>query len=112
MGRAERCAKPQANLLVTMGRHRRFDNGDLIQTGTEADYYNGSAHYTAWWEILPAAATVIPSITVRPGDRMTASITKGSGSDWTITITDTTNGRVIDDTAHLYGPRGLGGVDR
>ena len=81
-----------------------FDNGDLIQTGTEADFYNGSAHYSAWWEILPAAATVIPSITVRPGDRMTASITKGSGSDWTITITDTTTGQ-SSTTLHTYtGP--------
>ena len=81
-----------------------FDNGDLIQTGTEADFYNGSAHYTAWWEILPAAATVIPSITVRPGDQMSASITKGSGSDWTITITDTTTGE-SSTTLHTYtGP--------
>jgi Peptidase A4 family len=65
-----------------------FNNNNLIQTGTESDYYNGSAHYGAWWEILPAAETVIPSITVRPGDTITASITKGSGSSWTITITD------------------------
>ena len=65
-----------------------FNNGSLIQTGTEADFYNGSAHYAAWWEILPAAETVIPSITVHPGDHMTASIAKGSGSSWTITITD------------------------
>lgn len=65
-----------------------FNNSNLIQTGTEADFYNGSAHYAAWWEILPAAETVIPSITVHPGDHMTASITKGSGTSWTITITD------------------------
>jgi hypothetical protein len=65
-----------------------FNNADLIQTGTESDYYSGSAHYAAWWEILPAAETVIPSITVKPGDTMTASITKGSGSSWTITIAD------------------------
>ena len=45
-----------------------FNNSDLIQTGTESDYYNGSAHYAAWWEILPASETVIPSITVKPGD--------------------------------------------
>lgn len=65
-----------------------YNNSDLIQTGTESDYYNGSAHYDAWWEILPAAETVIPSISVRPRDTVTASITKGSGSSWTITITD------------------------
>jgi hypothetical protein len=79
-----------------------FNNSSLIQTGTEADYYNGSAHYGAWWEILPAAETVIPSITVHPGDHMTASITKGSGSSWTITIS---NGSQSFTTVQTYsGP--------
>jgi hypothetical protein len=65
-----------------------YNNSDLIQTGTESDYYNGAAHYGAWWEILPAAETVIPSINIKPGDTVTASITKGSGSSWKIVITD------------------------
>jgi Peptidase A4 family len=69
-----------------------FNNSNLIQTGTESDYYSGAAHYYAWWEILPAAETRITSMTVRPGDTMTASITKGSGSSWTITIRDTNSG--------------------
>ncbi len=81
-----------------------FNNSHLIQTGTEADYYNGSAHYAAWWEILPAAETVIPSITVRPGDHMTASITKGSGTSWTITITDTTTGKSFSTVKTYTGP--------
>ena len=66
-----------------------FNNSNLIQTGTESDSVNGAARYDAWWEILPAAETVIPSISVHPGDVMTATITKGSGSSWTITINDT-----------------------
>jgi len=81
-----------------------FNNSNLIQTGTESDYYNGSAHYDAWWEILPAAETVIPSITVRPGDVMTASITKGSGSTWTITIKDTSNGQSFTTQQTYSGP--------
>ena len=82
-----------------------FNNSNLIQTGTEADYYNGSAHYGAWWEILPAAETVIPSITVHPGDHMTASVTKGSGTSWTITISDTATGQTFS-TVQTYS--GLG----
>src|SRR5438067_11137972 len=34
-----------------------FNNSNLIQTGTESDFVNGSARYDAWWEILPAAET-------------------------------------------------------
>lgn len=81
-----------------------FNNGNLIQTGTEADYYSGSAHYGAWWEILPAAETVITSITVHPGDHMSASITKGSGSSWTITITDTTTAKTFTTVQTYTGP--------
>jgi hypothetical protein len=82
-----------------------FNNSNLIQTGTEADWYSGSAHYAAWWEILPAAETVIPSITVHPGDAMSASVVKGSGSSWTITLRDVTT-NVSFSTAQTYtGPQ-------
>ena len=70
-----------------------FNDSNLIQTGTEQDYYSGSAHYGAWWEILPAAETVIPSISVSPGDHMSASISQGTGGSWTITLSDTSNGQ-------------------
>jgi len=81
-----------------------FTNSNLIQTGTESDYYNGAAHYNAWWEILPAAETPISSISVRPGDTMSASITKGSGSSWTITIKDVTNGQSFTTVQSYSGP--------
>jgi hypothetical protein len=50
-----------------------FDNTHLIQTGTEQDFYGGTAHYSAWWEILPKAETVIP-YSVLPGNSMSATI--------------------------------------
>ncbi|HEY2916723.1 MAG TPA: G1 family glutamic endopeptidase [Candidatus Limnocylindrales bacterium] len=81
-----------------------FNNGNLIQTGTETDWYNGAAHYAAWWEILPAAETVIASITVHPGDHMSASIVKGSGSTWTISLTDTTTGATFSTSKTYTGP--------
>ena len=65
-----------------------FTNSSLIQAGTEQDFYSGSAHYTAWWEILPAAETPISSITVEPGDSVTVAIAKVSGTQWSITLTD------------------------
>ena len=81
-----------------------FNNSNLIQTGTEEDFYNGAAHYNAWWEILPAAETPLPSSdVVAPGDTMKASIyesTTVSGGSlrgrfrsgtqhvWVITIAD------------------------
>ena len=82
-----------------------FSNSSLIQTGTESDYYNGAAHYDAWWEILPAAETVIPSIVVSPGDQMSAKITKGSGSSWTITISDMSRNETFSTVQTYTGPQ-------
>ncbi len=93
-----------------------FNDSNLIQTGTEEDYYSGAAHYDAWWEILPAAETEISTSTypVSPGDRMSASIWKTSttsgrgrrgGTVWDITISDTTKGWKFS-TAQTYSGAG------
>lgn len=69
-----------------------FTNSNLIQTGTESDYYNGAAHYNAWWEILPAPETAITAFAVHPGDVMSASIVNNGNGTWTITISDNKGG--------------------
>ena len=81
-----------------------FNNTNLIQTGTEQDYYNGAAHYDAWWEILPAAETVITTMTVKPGDHMTAAITNDGNGKWTITINDVTQNETFTTTQAYTGP--------
>jgi hypothetical protein len=80
-----------------------FTGHDLIQAGTEQDWIRGSASYYAWWEILPAAETPIPSIPVNPGDSMTVSIVQGS-PDWTITLTDETTGKSFTTEKPYSGP--------
>ena len=82
-----------------------FNNGSLIQTGTESDYFRGGAHYDAWWEILPAAETVIPSLPVRPGDHMSASVTSNGKGTWTISISDKTSGGSFSTIQAYSGPQ-------
>jgi Peptidase A4 family len=79
-----------------------FKNTDLIQAGTEQDYYSGAAHYFAWWEILPAAETRI-SLSVNAGDHVSVSIARGSGGTWTITLTDARSGS-FTTTKSYAGP--------
>ncbi len=81
-----------------------FNNSNLIQTGTEQDWYSGRAHYAAWWEILPAAETVIPTITVHPGDQFSASVTSNGGGSWTIKITDNSTGQSFTTVQGYSGP--------
>jgi hypothetical protein len=76
-------------------------NSDLIQTGTESD---ANGQYYAWWEILPAAETPIDSISVSPGDSMTASVQQESGSTWAINIKDNSNGQSFSTEQDYDGP--------
>ncbi len=63
----------------------------LIQTGTESDSGQGTTNYYAWYELLPAAETPLPTgYPVNPGDRMNALIFLVSTNSWNITLNDLT----------------------
>ncbi len=81
-----------------------FSNSDLIQAGTEQDFVQGVAQYQAWWEILPAPETLIPSVTVHPGDHMTVSIAEVGPGSWAITLVDSTTGQQFSTTQPYTGP--------
>jgi hypothetical protein len=70
------------------------NDGSLIQTGTESDCSNGAATYGIWYELLPNAETPITTITVHPGDVISAKIylVPNTANEWNITIKDNTNG--------------------
>ena len=73
----------------------------LIQTGTEQDVSgDGTASYSAWYELIPAPSLTISGITVHPGDHMHASISETiSGADvWNITLQDVTTGKSFSTT--------------
>ena len=81
-----------------------FNNSNLIQTGTESDYFSGGAHYDAWWEILPASETVITSMAVSPGDHMSASVSRNNDGTWTLSISDVTTGGSFSTVQSYSGP--------
>ena len=72
----------------------------LIQTGTEQDVSStGSRSYSSWWELVPAPS-VDTGMTIKPGDRMHASIAElVAGSNvWTITLRDVTRHESFSST--------------
>ncbi|WP_379139052.1 G1 family glutamic endopeptidase [Paenibacillus sp. sgz500958] len=81
-----------------------FRNSSLIQTGTGHEWVNGTPHYYAWWEILPASETVIP-LPVSPGDRMRASIVKLKRNKWCITLRNLTRQWKFRTVQHYSGPQ-------
>lgn len=65
---------------------------DLIQVGTEDQVAgNGSPSYSAFYEMLPAVSTLVPTMTVNAGDEMTADLTETAANIWKITISDLTD---------------------
>ena len=77
-----------------------FTNDALIQAGTEADFYDGVVHYSAWWEILPAPAVTIHSLSVRAGDKVSVTIARVSAGRWRITIKDARSGSYTSTRAY------------
>jgi hypothetical protein len=67
-----------------------YTSRTVEQTGSEVDCSGGSPVYYAWYEMYPANSVNF-SNPVAPGDHFTASVT-ASGSNFTLTITDTTQG--------------------
>jgi hypothetical protein len=66
-----------------------YGNESLIQAGVaEAWVTPTQVVVWAWWEILPAAATPIETMTVNPGDVVSIAITQVSGSEWAIAVID------------------------
>lgn len=62
----------------------------LEQVGTEADCAGGKGYYSAWYELVPAAPVRL-SLTVRPGDTMSAAVTV-AGRSVKLNIANVTRG--------------------
>ena len=80
-----------------------FSNTSLIQAGTQANFYAGAAHYSAWWEILPAPAVAVRGLAIRAGDVVTVSIARVAAGRWRISIHDARSGSFTTTRAYA-GP--------
>lgn len=68
------------------------DGTDTVeQTRTEADCANGTASYSGWWEMFPNAPVFYDN-PVDPGDAMSASVTANGNGNFTLTLSDKTQG--------------------
>ena len=80
-----------------------FTSATVEQDGIEADCNGGTASYSAWYEVFPAAA-VTSSITIRPGDSVTAIVAYTTTTrTFRMTVTDNNNGQHFSVTK-VCGP--------
>jgi hypothetical protein len=80
--------------------------GDLIQVGTQNIITaSGQVSTSAFYELLPNFSQPVPGVTVSPGDSMAASLSEVSSGQWTIGITDKTNGESYTTTVSYASSR-------
>lgn len=66
-----------------------FSDSTVEQDGTMSWCYRGTPTYFTWYEMYPAG-TVEVGTSLRPGDKISASVTR-SGSSYTLALTDATH---------------------
>ena len=65
-----------------------YSNSTVEQDGTLAYCFEGQPYYYTWWEMYPGNSVTVGS-SVRPGDLISASVTR-SGASYTLSLTDHT----------------------
>lgn len=78
-----------------------YTSDTVEQTGTDSDCDRKTPVYYAWYEFYPAGSFEI-DMTIKPGDRMAASVVY-NGSEFTITITDETTGKSYRKSSTVSG---------
>jgi hypothetical protein len=83
------------------------DNQSLIQAGVAeavSGRSGGATDVEAWWEILPSAATTVPTMDVSAGDSVTVTIWQVSQTTWEISLADKTSGQQFSTQQSYDGP--------
>jgi Peptidase A4 family len=87
---------------VGLGGASQSQSQSLEQVGTQADVTNGQTVYYAWYELVPAAPVQL-NLAIHPGDHISASVAV-SGSNVTVSLSDTTTGQSYTKTLHMSNP--------
>ena len=66
-----------------------YSSDSVEQTGSEVDCDGRTPEYYAWYEMYPAGSVEINE-TVKPGDKISASVTYGGSNKYTLKISDST----------------------
>jgi hypothetical protein len=92
------CAGKELEVSVFWVGLDGFSNSTVEQDGTIAECYLGTAYYYTWWEMYPTNFIQVVGTTVKPGDRIVASVSR-TGTSYALRLTDsTTSGNNVSTT--------------
>ena len=81
-----------------------YSSTTVEQTGTDSDCVGRNPSYYAWYEFYPHPSFQITSLSIKPGDQMSAKVVY-SGSTFTITIKDVTTGKSYTKGSTVRGAK-------
>jgi len=81
-----------------------YSSSTVEQIGTDSDCDGLTPTYYAWYEFYPAPSYNINSLTISPGDKISASVTY-NGSQFTVTLTDENTGKSFSTTQSVRGAK-------
>ena len=81
-----------------------WTSSTVEQTGTDSDCDGSSPSYYAWYEFYPNPSYEITSVSVSPGNHISASVTY-SGTEFTITLTNETTGKTYSKSSKVSGAK-------
>ena len=81
-----------------------YGSSTVEQTGTSADCSGGAPRYYAWYEMYPKFPVNL-SLTIRPGDAISASVTTDGAGHFTLTIANNSTGQTFATTQRLNRAR-------
>ena len=81
-----------------------FTSSTVEQTGTDSDCRNGVPTYSAWFEFYPHPMLIVNSLTISPGDVMSAEVVYSpSARRFTVTLVDKTTGQSFSTSTKVSG---------
>ncbi len=80
-----------------------YSSSTVEQLGTESDCSGTTASYHAWYEFCCKEPEItIPSMTIKPGDVMSAAVSY-NGTNFTLSMKDVTTGVTFSKTGNIKG---------
>jgi hypothetical protein len=77
-----------------------YNSNSVEQTGTDSDCHHGTPSYYAWYEFYPMPSHTVTTVTVHPGDVLSAEVSYSSTTaKFTVTLTDVTTAKTFTKTA-------------
>ena len=80
-----------------------YSSSTVEQIGTEEDVSGGKASYYAWYEMYPNASVTLTSVSINPGDQISAEVQYETSGQFALSITDVTSR--VSDTVYSAAPQ-------